>query len=143
MIVDELRKILAEIPKRFENGITVDYDAPNETAITKATRILDQMHIQHIDASYITFTADGGIVIIWHSEITPGRYAHLECDNDGAVTGCRCNRYLEIKYPDFCFWWVSDVTNQTPMEENGDKSLRLNLVEALEHIRCYIFADHN
>jgi hypothetical protein len=132
--VKELRESLRNLPTKC-----IDSDPPNQIAISNAKVILDQMEAHLLEATYLSHTADGGVGIVWHSVFTPGRYAHLECENNGSVTGVRADRKIEDhNNPDFCkFWWVTSLCRP---EEDG--SLQLSLAEALEHIRCYIWADH-
>jgi hypothetical protein len=90
--------------------------------------------------------ADGGVGIIWQSIFTPGRYAHIECTNDGAVCGVRTDANCSIDDPNqFRFWWIGELCpeNWDPTYTGpGPGELNLTTEEAIEHIRCFIWADY-
>lgn len=151
--VSELRDKLGKF--RESDGEYHEYDLPNDLAIENTNRILDQMELHKLDATRIVLSAEGGVGLIWIGEIEPNRYLHIECCNDGAVTGVRSDRHttLDCRKPSpeaFQFWWIRDLIRldgrpgyECPGYECPDEGeLVLTLDETLEHIRCYIWADY-
>jgi hypothetical protein len=119
---------------------------PNEIATANCTKVLGVMEAHNLDATRLGISADGGFGIIWQSIFTPGRYAHIECTNDGAVCGVRTDANCSIDDPNqFRFWWIGELCpeNWDPTYTGpGPGELNLTTEEAIEHIRCFIWADY-
>jgi hypothetical protein len=64
-------------------------DAPQSLAVYWATRVLQRLEDDMIRPSRVVASADGGVTISFTKE---GKYAHIECFNDGAILGAWSNR---------------------------------------------------
>lgn len=142
-------KSATELRKELPGVLTQDFgwECPNSIAIKNSNSVLDAMEKYQLDATTVVQTAEIGIAFVWLSVLAPERYAHIECTNDGAVTGTRSNRNVDFNHPDFCkVWWISELTKQTGtpgVDCPGSGDLILSLEETIEHIRCFIWADYN
>src|ERR1039458_7696217 len=144
--VSQLRLELEGLPKEYYQPDLGTIDRiPNEIATANCTKVLGVMEAHNLDATRLGISADGGFGIIWQSIFTPGRYAHIECTNDGAVCGVRTDANCIDDPNQFRFWWIGELCpeNWDPTYTGpGPGELNLTTEEAIEHIRCFIWADY-
>ena len=147
MTYPELIEQLDALLKLGKNWDSYDADPPNETAIINARFVLEFMR-GNLEADRVIPCADGGVGIVWVSEFNKGHYAHIECNNTGAVTGVTHDRNVaDSNDPAFMkFWWISDFnleTGEPGIDRPDEHDLQLSLTESLEYIRHYIWANHD
>jgi hypothetical protein len=138
---------LDSLLKLKKNWDSYESDPPNEQAMVNARCVLEYMK-DNLEANRVVPVADGGVGVVWVSEFNKGHYAHIECSNDGTVTGVTHDRnVLETNDPAFMkFFWISDFNKdegEPGVDRPDETDLQLTIQESLEYIRHYIWANHD
>jgi hypothetical protein len=118
---------------------------PNAVARGLALQFLVGMQLHNLECVRVVSLYDGGYGFIWAGCHNTSYYAHIECVNDGVVTGLAYD-HNDHDYRNMKFWWVKEFVMESGESEYtipGDKELVLTLAETLEFIRHWMWANHN
>jgi hypothetical protein len=134
-----------ELVAQLDSLLTID--TPNEIAIINARFVIEFMK-DNLEANRVVASSEVGIGIVWESEFNKGHYATIECANTGMVTGLTHDRNIaDCNDPAFMkFWWISEFNLDhgiIGVDRPDEHDLQLSLIESLEYIRHYIWANHD